>query len=85
MSEMTLPYAPAQQPAPTSYLDEGHTVLSWLLTTDHKRIAILYALSITIFFFIGGLAIGLVRLELISPSGWFMPSEEYNCAFTVHG
>ena len=38
--------------------------MSWLGTTDHKRIAILYALSITVFFFIGGIAIALVRLEL---------------------
>ena len=65
-----------------SYLEEGHTLASWLTTTDHKRIAILYALSITVFFFIGGIAIGLVRLELISPTGWFMTSDEYNRLFT---
>ncbi len=68
-----------------SYLDEGHTVMSWLTTTDHKRIAILYALSITVFFFIGGVAIGLVRLELISPTGLFLTSDEYNRLFTIHG
>jgi cytochrome c oxidase subunit I len=85
MSEMTLPFAPAEDARTASYLDEGHTVLSWLLTTDHKRIAILYALSITVFFFIGGAAIVLVRLELISPTGWFMTSDEYNRAFTIHG
>lgn len=39
-----------------NYLDDGHTLRSWLATTDHKRIAILYALSITAFFFIGGAA-----------------------------
>lgn len=85
MSDMTLPFVPAKEPASSSYLDEGHTLLSWLLTTDHKRIAILYALSITVFFFIGGVAIGLVRLELISPTGWFLTSDEYNRAFTIHG
>ena len=68
-----------------SYLDEGHTISSWLTTTDHKRIAILYALSITVFFFIGGVAIGLVRLELISPTGLFLTSDEYNRLFTIHG
>ena len=50
-----------------SYLNDGHTLASWLTTTDHKRIAILYALAITVFFFIGGGAIGVVRLELLSP------------------
>src|SRR5262249_41900097 len=39
-----------------------------LFSPDHKRIAILYALSITVFFFIGGFAIGLVRLKLLSPA-----------------
>ena len=56
-----------------------------MTTTDHKRIAILYALSITVFFFIGGVAIGLVRLELISPTGLFLTSDEYNRLFTIHG
>jgi cytochrome c oxidase subunit 1 len=67
MTEMTLPFAPVEDTKTASYLDEGHTITSWLTTTDHKRIAILYALSITIFFFIGGAAIALVRLELIEP------------------
>jgi cytochrome c oxidase subunit I len=85
MSEMTLPFAPIHEVAEESFLDDGHTLLSWLTTTDHKRIAILYALSITVFFFIGGVAIGLVRLELISPSGLFLTSDEYNRLFTIHG
>jgi cytochrome c oxidase subunit I len=85
MSEMTLPFAPIHEAGEESYLDAGHTLLSWLTTTDHKRIAILYALSITVFFFIGGIAIGLVRLELISPSGLFLTSDEYNRLFTIHG
>ena len=54
-------------------------------TTDHKRIAILYALSITVFFFIGGVAVALMRLELVSPTGWFLSSDEYNRLFTIHG
>src|SRR5262249_33778054 len=39
-----------------SYLRAGHTLSSWLLTTDHKRIAILYLLAVTFFFFVGGAA-----------------------------
>ena len=85
MSEVTLPFAPIEETGAESYLDEGHTIASWLGTTDHKRIAILYALSITVFFFIGGVAIGLVRLELISPNGLFLTSDEYNRLFTLHG
>jgi cytochrome c oxidase subunit I len=85
MSEMTLPFAPYEEIGRDSYLDEGHTVMSWLGTTDHKRIAILYAVSITVFFFIGGFAVALVRLELINPNGLFLTSDEYNRLFTMHG
>jgi cytochrome c oxidase subunit I len=85
MTDVTLPFAPVEDIGAESYLDEGHTVLSWLGTTDHKRIAILYALSITVFFFIGGAAAALVRLELISPTGLFLTSDEYNRLFTMHG
>jgi cytochrome c oxidase subunit I len=70
---------------PASYLAAGHTLLSWLTTTDHKRIAILYAVSITLFFFIGGIAIGLVRLELMTPQGLFLTSDAYNRLFSLHG
>ena len=68
-----------------NYLTAGHTVWSWLTTTDHKRIAILYAFSITIFFFIGGFAIALVRLELLTPQGFFLSSDAFNRLFTLHG
>ena len=67
------------------YLGDGHTLRSWLLTTDHKRIAILYALTLTIFFFIGGVAIALVRIELVPPAQDFVTADEYNRLFTLHG
>jgi cytochrome c oxidase subunit 1 len=85
MTDTTLPFVPPLDSGRESYLEAGHTIMSWLATTDHKRIAILYALSITVFFFIGGVAIGLVRLELISPTGLFLTSDEYNRLFTIHG
>jgi cytochrome c oxidase subunit 1 len=51
------------------YLNVSYGIKSWLLTTDHKRIAWLYLLSITFFFFIGGMAATLLRLELLTPQG----------------
>ena len=74
----------AEQPS-RSYLFEGYTIRSWLLTTDHKRIAILYLVSITFFFFIGGAAAALIRLELITPQGDLLTHDGYNQAFTLHG
>src|SRR5947209_8075073 len=75
----------AVETQPASYLGAGHTLLSWLTTTDHKRIAVLYAISITFFFFIGGIAIALVRLELMTPRGLFLTSDAYNRLFSLHG
>ncbi|HZQ61246.1 MAG TPA: cbb3-type cytochrome c oxidase subunit I, partial [Casimicrobiaceae bacterium] len=68
-----------------SYLDEGYTIRSWLTTHDHKRIAILYAIAITTFFFIGGVAATLIRLELATPAGDLVRAETYNKLFTMHG
>jgi cytochrome c oxidase subunit 1 len=72
------------QPAP-SYLADGNTLRSWLLTRDHKRIAILYTIAITSFFFLGGIAAAMIRLELITPAGDLMSAETYNKTFTFHG
>ena len=59
--------------------------LVMLTETDHKRIAILYLISITFFFFIGSIAAGLVRLELTSSQGLLLTSEAYNKMFSAHG
>ena len=84
MTDITLDRIPEKAEA-SSYLAEGHTLWSWLTTTDHKRIAILYAIAITIFFFIGGIAIGIVRLELLTPGPSIVDEEHYNQLFTMHG
>jgi len=68
-----------------NYLNNGHTLKSWLLTKDHKRIALLYLVSITVFFVIGGFFALLVRLELLTPAGDLLTSENYNKMFTMHG
>jgi len=68
-----------------TYIDADYAIRSWLLTTDHKRIAVLYLVSITVMFFMGGLAATLMRLSLLTPSGGFLDSETYNKLFTMHG
>jgi cytochrome c oxidase subunit 1 len=67
------------------YLNVSYGVKSWLLTRDHKRIALLYLVSITLFFFLGGLFAVLIRLELLTPKGDFVQAETYNKLFTMHG
>src|SRR3954449_9874544 len=68
-----------------NYLNNGHGAASWLLTRDHKRIALLYLVSITAFFFIGGLFAFMIRLELLTPAGDVMTADTYNKMFTMHG
>ncbi len=71
---------------PENYLTEGGTtVRSWLLTTDHKRIGILYLLSIMVFFLLAAAAAALMRVELLTPAGDIVASETYNKLFTIHG
>ena len=67
------------------YLNASYGIKSWLLTTDHKRIALLYLTSITLMFFVGGAAAVLMRLHLIAPQGTLVEPETYNKLFSAHG
>jgi cytochrome c oxidase subunit 1 len=78
----TATYTGTEKP---NYLNWKTSVASWLLTYDHKRIAILYLVSISIFFLLGGLAAALIRLELATPKGDLLTSDVYNKMFTTHG
>jgi cytochrome c oxidase subunit I len=68
-----------------TYLNREHGLKSWLLTQDHKRIGILYLVTITCFFLIGGIFAALIRLELLTPSGDLVATDTYNKLFTMHG
>ena len=68
-----------------NYLNAGYGIKSWLLTRDNKRIALLYLMTITFFFFIGGFFALLIRLELLTPAGDLVQSDTYNKLFTMHG
>src|SRR2546430_725170 len=78
------------QPAPNAetrvdYLNVAFGWKSWLLTVDHKRIAILYLIAITFMFFVGGAFAVLIRLHLITPQGALVEPDTYNKLFTMHG
>ena len=72
-------------PRRVHYLNVDYGIKSWLLTQDHKRIAILYLVSISFFFAIGGLMAALIRLELATPAGDLVQADVYNRLFTAHG
>jgi cytochrome c oxidase subunit 1 len=68
-----------------NYLNQEYGWKSWLFTKDHKRIAVLYIISITAMFFIGGIFASLIRVELLTPQGDLVNSDTYNKFFTMHG
>jgi cytochrome c oxidase subunit 1 len=68
-----------------NYLNVKNTAASWLFTLDHKRIAILYMISISLMFIIGGAAASMIRVELVVPEGHLFQHETYNKLFSMHG
>jgi cytochrome c oxidase subunit I len=81
--------APFEPVTPTdervNYLNAQYGLKSWLLTRDHKRIALLYLGSVTVFFLLGGMYAMAIRLELLTPQGDLVESNTYNKLFTQHG
>src|SRR6516225_11208845 len=82
-----IPQAKARPPRTpeVNYLNAAFGVKSWLFTTDHKRIAILYLITLTILFFVGGAAATVIRLNLMTPTGDLVPADTYNKLFSAHG
>jgi cytochrome c oxidase subunit 1 len=73
------------QPPKEHYLNADYGWRSWLFTVDHKRIALLYLISISLMFALGGMFAVLIRLELLTPAGDMLSSDSYNKVFTMHG
>ncbi|HYS20230.1 MAG TPA: cytochrome c oxidase subunit I [Gemmatimonadales bacterium] len=63
----------------------GGGLMSWLTTTDHKRIGLLYFYTAFAFFLIGGLDALVIRAQLAQPDGHLVSAETYNQLFTMHG
>ena len=76
----------AQQVDTHSGAHEEETGLwSWITTVDHKRIAIMYFVTATIFFFVGGIEAMIMRFQLMNPEQSLISAELYNQLFTMHG
>jgi cytochrome c oxidase subunit 1 len=81
---------PPTPPVPeANYLNVAYGWKSWLLTKDHKRIALLYLVAITLMFFIGGAAVTIIRLHLLTPNQipgeGLVTADAYNRLFSIHG
>jgi cytochrome c oxidase subunit 1 len=69
---------------PPSYLDDT-TIRSWLLTTDHKRIGVLFLFATSAMLALGGTFALVLRLQLLTPDGRLLDAITYNRMFTLHG
>jgi len=67
------------------YIRAKRGLMSWLITLDHKRIGVMYLISVLTFFGLGGLMALLVRLELLTVGRTIMDADTYNQVFTLHG
>src|SRR5260370_4288100 len=85
MSDTLTAPLPGQKMPHEDYLNATYGIRSWLLTTDHKRIALLYLASVTFFFFVGGIFATMIRIHLLTPTGYLVTPENYNKLFTMHG
>jgi cytochrome c oxidase subunit 1 len=77
--------AGAETSAPPNYLRADAGVLSWLLTTDHKRIGLMFYVLVVFGLVLGGVFALLLRTELLTPDRTIMDAITYNRMFTLHG
>jgi cytochrome c oxidase subunit 1 len=80
----SVPAAIAPAPIGPSWLDD-RSLRSWLAPTDHKRIGVLFLVGTTVFLLLGGVFALLLRAELLTPETDFLPPDQYNRLFTMHG
>ncbi len=85
MASETLTVNQASEPSYLHYRGNGKGLKSWILSTDHKRIGILYMVAVLSFFAVGVSLGFLMRLELFSPGRTIMGPQTYNQIFTLHG
>ncbi len=60
-------------------------ILGWILSTDHKRIGLLYFWSMLSFFLVGVTLGFLMRFEMLTTGPTIMQPQMYNAVFTLHG
>ena len=78
-----------------NYLTHGRGIATWIFTLDHKRIGVMYLMSVLFAFFLGGLFAMLIRVQLLTPTGLLFHKltpaatadvfQQYNQVFTLHG
>jgi cytochrome c oxidase subunit I len=83
--EDTVQATSRSQPGPVHYLNERFDLKSWLATKDHKRVAWLYLVTVSLFFLVGLASVSILRLESLTPRGDLVEPGTYSRLFTLHG
>jgi cytochrome c oxidase subunit I len=78
-------HAASRRHRDAAHPEQGHAVVRWVTSTDHKIIGQLYLVTSFVFFLIGGLMAMMMRAELARPGNQFFTNEQYNQLFTMHG
>ena len=68
-----------------NYINEFKGLASWFTSLDHKRIGLLYFVSVMFFFLVGGIMALIIRAELFAPGAQFLTGDQYNQVMTYHG
>ncbi|MGH7906859.1 MAG: cytochrome c oxidase subunit I [Candidatus Binataceae bacterium] len=68
-----------------SYLEDPRGIWNWLVTVDHKRVAMLYGVTALFFLAVGGFEAMMMRTQLMTPDAHFVSAGLYNELFTMHG
>src|SRR6186713_700420 len=76
---------PAPSAASDNYLTHEKGILSWLTSLNHKRIGVMYLVSVLTAFALGGLFALILRTELLTPGKTIIEHDTYNQMFTLHG
>jgi cytochrome c oxidase subunit 1 len=84
---MDSPSSPAVHAEPDFYhvATRHKGILAWILTTDHKRIGILYLVTMSVFFLTAVFIGFTMRLEMLTPGKTIVEPQTYNTLFTLHG
>jgi cytochrome c oxidase subunit I len=75
----------SSQSGRSHYLNERFSLGSWLATRDHKRVAWLYLVTVSLFFLAGLASMSVLRLESLTPRGDLVEPGTYARLFTLHG
>jgi cytochrome c oxidase subunit 1 len=76
---------PSVAPRMRNYLNERSTIWSWVTTTDHKRIGVMFLVATSLALALGGFFAMLLRIEHLTPSRTIVSAMTYNRLFTLHG